>query len=128
MATKKTQQSIENRESLIAKLNQELLKLELQFEIDVLEKFNDIIIDSKLTPEICADLINENRNDLGSTDYDRFYVEIIDNLFNRAKGQHENDIDNGDDIGFYFALSTCVDRIQSEKLDELSDLKKSGKK
>jgi len=128
MATKKTQQSIENRESLIAKLNQELLKLELQFEIDILEKFNDIIIDSKLTPEICADLINENRNDLGSTDYDRFYVEIIDNLFNRAKGQHENDIDNGDDIGFYFALSTCVDRIQSEKLDELSDLKKSGKK
>ena len=114
MATKKTQQSKETRESLIAKLNQELLKLELEYEIDILEKFKDIINDSKLTPEICADLLNENRNDLGSTDYNRFYVEIIDNLFNRAKGQHENDIDNGDDIGFYFALSTCVNRIQSE--------------
>jgi len=128
MATKKTQQSKETRESLIAKLNQELLKLELEYEIDILEKFKDIINDSKLTPEICADLLNENRNDLGSTDYNRFYVEIIDNLFNRAKGQHENDIDNGDDIGFYFALTSSVDMIQSDRLDELSDLNKSGKK
>ena len=128
MVTKKTNQTKETRESLIAKLNQELLKLELQFEIDVLSRFDDIIKNSKLTPEICADLLNENRNDLGSTDYDRFFVEIIDNLFDRAKGQHENDIDNGDDIGFYFPLTTVIDRIHSEKVDELSDLKKSIKK
>ena len=122
-----SKQSKESRESPINKLNQELLKIELQYEMDVLSKFNEVINKSKLTPEMCADLLNEDRSQLGSTDHFSFYVEIIDNLYDRAKGQHENDIDNGDDIGFGFALIASVELYWSDKAYELKGLNKSKK-
>lgn len=112
-----------SRDDLIKLLNLELLKIEAKFIDDILSKFREIIESYPLPAEECVDLLKEDRTDLGSAFEDRFFITVIDQVFNYAEGQHENDIDNGDDCGFYFAFTSTMDKHSDDIHEEIRELK-----
>jgi hypothetical protein len=114
-----------SREDLIKQLNIELLAVEAKFIDSVVEKFDEVINSCDLSPEECVELLHENRKGLGSEDYDRFFVSVLDEIFNYAQCQYDNDIDNGDDIGFLFAFQTASEKHSEEIYDEIENLKRS---
>lgn len=114
-----------SREDLIKQLNIELLAVEAKFIESIVEKFDEVINNCNLSPEECVELLHKNRSGLGSEDNERAFVRVLDEIFNYAEGQHENDIDNGDDSGFYFAFQSVSDRHSDEIYEEIRGLKSS---
>jgi hypothetical protein len=112
---KKSKQKINpSREDLINLLDSELVKIEMEFTQKILNKFEEIIDNYPLSTEECVNLLRMNRKALGSVRSQDFYVAIIDGVFDLAEGQYENDIDNGDDCGFYFPLTTVMDKYTND--------------
>lgn len=114
-----------SREELIKQLNIELLEVEAKFIDNVVEKFHEVIDRCQMTPEECVRLLHKNNKGLGSEDYERFFVSVLDEIFNHAENQYENDIANGDDSGFYFSFQSVSERHSEEIYDEINNLKAS---
>lgn len=111
MATKKVspKKRVASREDLINLLNTELVKIEMEFTQKVLKKFDEIIGEYPLPPEESVNLLRENRKQLGEIPSQKFFVDIVDGIFDSAEGHYENDIDNGDEHGFYDPLLVAID-------------------
>lgn len=116
MATKKsTKKNIGSREDLINLLNAELVKIEIEFTTKVLRKFDEIISDYPLSPEECVNLLRDNRKELGSIPSQGFFTSIVNDVFEVAEGHYDNDINNGDEHGFYDPVLIAMDHyVQCE--------------
>lgn len=124
-AKKSSKKRIGSREDLIKLLNIELLKIEADFIDSLLNKFEEIIENYPLSPEECVDLLHQDRSGLGAQDSNSVFNEVLDGVFDWAKGQHDNDIDNGDDCGFYFAFQSVASMHSQTVRDEVEKLKSS---
>ncbi len=124
-AKKSSKKKVGSREDLIKLLNFELLKIEAKFIDDTLGKFREIVENYSLPAEDCVDLLKEDRSDLGSLFEDRFFTTVINQVYDSAEGQHETDIDNGDDCGFYFAFTSAMDKYPDYIHEEIRELKSS---
>ena len=111
MAAKKPTQKkrIASREDLINLLNSELVKIEMEFTQKVLKKFDEIISEYPLALEESVNLLRENRKQLGEIPSQKFFVDIVDGIFDTAEGRYENDIDNGDEHGFCSPLFLAIE-------------------
>lgn len=124
-AKKSNKKRVGSREDLVKLLNIELLKIEINFINSLLNKFEEIIENYPLSPEECVDLLRENRSGLGAQYSSSVFNEVLDSVFSFAEGQYDNDIDNGDDSGFYFAFQSVASMYSQYLSDELKNLESS---
>lgn len=104
-----------SREDLINLLNEELVKIEMEFTQNILNKFDKIISNYPLTANECVMLLRENRKELGSAEYQKFYVDIIDNVFDIAEQHYETDFMNGKDYGFYDPILLAMEHYLDDE-------------